>query len=129
MRNLIKFGAVLAGASAGAAVGVLLMPEKRKKISNMITDHLKSGADAFKDSKENFKELVSDLTSSKNQDFDTVLNSIVDKAADKKDQVISILEQKISEMKSDGKTHPQHNPSNIKDDVVYKAAYETKVDL
>ncbi len=31
MRNLITFGAVLAGAAAGAAVGVLLAPGKGTK--------------------------------------------------------------------------------------------------
>ena len=128
MRNLIKFGAGLAGASAGAAIGVLLTTEKGKKVRNIVTDHFKSGIQTFKDSKENFSGLISELTTSKKTDFETTLSSIVDKASDKTEHVIAVIEQKLSEMKAENKGNERHT-SDIKDDVVYKAAYETKVDL
>lgn len=129
MRHLLKFGAVLAGATAGAAIGVLLTPEKGKKVRSKITDHLKSGAAGINDSKETLKEFFSELTSSKKQNFETTLTSIIDKAADKTEEVITILEHKLAEMKQGAESPKPQNTSDIKDDVVYKAAYETKVDL
>ncbi len=129
MRHLIKFGAVIAGATAGAALGVLLTPEKGKKIRTKIVDHLKSGVAGVNDSKETLKGFLSEFTSSKKENFETTLTSIIDKAADKTEQVITILEHKLAEMKKGNKKVQPHSTSDIKDDVVYKAAYETKVDL
>lgn len=129
MKNLIKFGAIVAGATAGAAISALIATEKGKKVRNRISDQLKSGAESFRDSKATFKDFVSELASSKKGDVEGTLTSIIDKAADKTEQVISILEKKLSEMKAEKEQHNVIEKVDPKDDPVYKAAYETKVDL
>jgi len=129
MKNLLKYGAVVAGATVGAAVGALITTERGKNIQNRISDQLKSGIKTFTDSKGNFKEFVTELASSKAGSFDSKLTSMIDKAADKTEEIISILEQKLSEVKVNKEHRTVSEKIDPKDDPVYKAAYETKVDL
>lgn len=128
MRHLVRIGAILAGATAGAAVGVLLAPGTGEKTRNKILDQLKSGVKSVSGSQETLKDLLVNFVSTKQQDFETNLTAITNKAADKKEDVIATLERKLSELKGDH-NQKEDNKSAIKDDVVYKAAYETKVDL
>jgi len=128
MKNLIKFGAIVAGATAGAVISALITTEKGKKVRNRISHQLKSGAESFKDSRNTFKDFVSALASSNKGDFEGTLTSMIDKAADKTEQVISVLEKKLSEMKAEKQSNIVEK-IDPKEDPVYKAAYETKIDL
>lgn len=133
MRHLIKLGAIIAGATAGAAVGVLLAPDKGSKIRNKISDQLKSSADTLSSSKETLKNRFLEFVSSKEEDFETGLTSVLNKAGNKTEEVISVLEQKLAELKDDKKMHHQTTqPKSINDDsedVVLKAAYTKPKDL
>lgn len=129
MRNLIKFGAVLAGAAAGAAVGVLLAPGKGTKTRHKILDNLKSGIGAVNASTSTFSNMLLDFVSEKENNFDKKLKTITDRASDQKEDVIATLERKLSELKKGTDNMKPNTKADVKDDVVYKAAYETKADI
>lgn len=129
MRHLIKFGAVLAGAVAGATVGVLLAPGKGTKTRDKILDNLKAGIGAVNDSKSTFSNMLLDFVSEKENNFDKKLRTITDRASNQKEEVIATLERKLSELKKDTDHMKPNTKADIKDDIVYKAAYETKADI
>ena len=129
MRHLIKFGAVLAGAAAGATVGVLLAPGKGTKTRHKILDNLKAGIGAVNASKSTFSNMLLDFVSEKENNFDKKLRTITDRASNQKEEVIATLERKLSELKKDADHVKPNTKADIKDDIVYKAAYETKADI
>lgn len=129
MRHLIKLGAICAGATAGAAIGVLLAPEKGTKLRGKIKNQLKSSGETFKHSKDTLKDIVSAFIPLDKANFETKLTSVIDKAGNTAEEVITILEHKLSELKADASDKDHNKSSESKEDVVLKAAYETKVNL
>jgi len=91
--------AILAGAAVGAVAGVLLAPEQGQKTRKKISDGFKSGADDLNCKMDELKNQVKSLISSKKSDFESSLNSFVNKTEDKKEDVIASLERKLAELK------------------------------
>lgn len=149
MRHLIKLGAIVAGATAGAAVGVLFTTEKGAKVTDKVLNKLKSGSDVLSSSKEDLKNKLKGFISSKEESFEARLNSILDKTADKKEDLIAMLEKKLSELKNDtpqssSKDAVQNNSTtelkeefnkqtqeneNQQEDIVLKAAHSNPTNL
>jgi len=129
MRNLFRLGVILAGATAGAAIGVLLAPGKSNKIRHKIVDNFKLRVKGLKNSKEKLQDILSQVSSSKDDGFEAKLTSAIKRATDNTEEVISALERKLSELKTQQNNRSAAHKSDIKKDVVYKAAYDTKIDL
>jgi len=121
-----KLVAIIAGAATGAAIGMLVAPEKGVKTRKRISDGIKSGAENLSSSAEELKNMVLGFTSLKKEDFETGFNSLIEKTADKNEDVIASLERKLSELKSKGN---MPNKADQTEDVVYKAANSTRSDF
>lgn len=149
MRHLIKLGAIVAGATAGAAVCVLFTTEKGAKVTDKVLNKLKSGSDVLSSSKEDLKNKLKGFIPSKEESFEARLNSILDKTADKTEDLIAMLEKKLSELKNDtpqssSKDAVQNNSTtelkeefnkqtqeneNQQEDIVLKAAHSNPTNL
>lgn len=116
--------AILAGAAVGAVAGVLLAPEQGEKTRKKISDGLKSGTDDLNCKMDDLKNQVKSLISSKKADFESSFNTLVNKADDRKEDVIASLERKLSELKGQGS-----NAVDRAKDMTNKAADNIKSEL
>ncbi len=103
--------------------------EKEQKTRHKILDNLKVGIGAVNASKSTFSNILLDFVSEKENNFDKKLKTITDRASDQKEDVIATLERKLSELKKGTDNMKPNTKADVKDDVVYKAAYETKADM
>ncbi len=96
--------AVLAGAAVGAAIGILFAPEEGAKTRKKIKD----GALAKKDELSNKLSELTETVKSKfgvaKQDLESSLDNLVADVEHKAEDVISLLEKKLEELKKDSKS-------------------------
>jgi len=116
--------AILAGAAVGAVAGVLLAPEQGEKTRRKISKGFKSGADDLNYKMDELKNQVKSLITSKKADFESSFNTLVNKAENKKEDVIVSLERKLAELKSDAA-----NAVDKAKDLTNKAADNIKSEL
>lgn len=126
MKHFIKIGSILAGAATGATVGLLLAPAKGEKIRHKLLNNFKKGVEAIDTSTDNLKNILLEKVSEEPNNFEQKLQKITNRFAHQKDKVIATLEDKISELSQNETPANANNNTNEKEDVVYKAAYETK---
>ncbi|UUV20841.1 YtxH domain-containing protein [Paenimyroides aestuarii] len=129
MNHLIKIGSILVGAATGATVGLLLAPAKGEKIRHKLLNNFKKGVEAIETSTDNLKNILLEEVSEESNNFDQKLQKITNRFAHQKDKVIATLEDKISELSKNEPPANVNNSANEKEDVVYKAAYETKTEF
>ncbi|RRA95123.1 YtxH domain-containing protein [Paenimyroides viscosum] len=116
--------AILAGAAVGAVAGVLLAPEQGEKTRKKISDGLKSGTDDLNCKMDELKNQVKSLISSKKANFESSFDSLLNKADDKKEDVIASLERKLAELKGQAS-----NAVDKAKDMTNKAADNIKSEL
>lgn len=91
---------ILAAAAVGAAIGILLAPDKgsktRSKIKEGIDDTKNNLQDSFQAGSEVLKEKFANATQNLDGTFDDLLSNVSHKA----DEVISFLESKLSDLKA-----------------------------
>ena len=116
--------AIIAGAAVGAIAGILLAPEQGEKTRKRISKGYKSGADDLNCKMDDLKNQVKSLMNSKKTDFESSFNTLVNKADNKKDEVIASLESKLAELKNDAA-----NAVDKAKDVTNKAADNIKSEL
>ncbi|WCM42759.1 YtxH domain-containing protein [Flavobacterium sp. CBA20B-1] len=126
MKHFIKIGSILAGAATGATVGLLLALAKGEKIRHKLLNNFKKGVEAIDTSTDNLKNILLEKVSEEPNNFEQKLQKITNRFAHQKDKVIATLEDKISELSQNETPANANNNTNEKEDVVYKAAYETK---
>lgn len=135
MRHIIKIGAIAAGTTAGVIAGAFMSGGRKLKITDTILDQLKVGKDALQTTTESFKDAVKSVTGGNEVPFEKNLTSLVDKAADTSDNMIAVLEKKLSELKAaskeevDQKQAATVNKESTADDVVIKAANSKPTDI
>lgn len=116
--------AILAGAAVGAVAGVLLAPEQGEKTRKKISSGLKSGTDDLHCKMDELKNQVKSLISSKKAGFESSFDTLLNKADDKKEDVIASLERKLAELKGQAS-----NAVDRAKDVTNKAADNIKSEL
>ncbi len=116
--------AILAGAAVGAVAGVLLAPEQGEKTRKKISDGLKSGTDDLNCKMDELKNQVKSLISSKKANFESSFDPLLNKADDKKEDVIASLERKLAELKGQAS-----NAVDKAKDMTNKAADNIKSEL
>lgn len=92
--------AILAGAAVGAVAGVLLAPDQGDKTRRRISKGLQDGKDDISCKLDDLKRQVKGLVSSKANSLDTSIDSFLNKAENKSEDVIATLEKKLAELKS-----------------------------
>lgn len=105
---------ILAGTAVGAVVGILFAPDKgcntRAKIAreaNLAKEKLTAEATIAKEnvmqSAADIKDKIVKTTSSKKKSLDEQMDSLVQNASHKADDVINTLEKKLAELKAKNK--------------------------
>lgn len=95
--------AVLAGAAVGAAIGVLFAPEEGAKTRKKIKDGALAKKDELKDKITELTETVKSKFGVAKQDLENSLDNLVSNVEGKAEDVISLLEKKLEELKKDTK--------------------------
>lgn len=95
--------AILAGAAVGAVAGILLAPDQGSKTRKRLGKGIKSGGDEIAHKFDDLKDQVRSLMNSKKVDLESTINSYVEKAGDKTENVIEVLEKKLAELKKEAK--------------------------
>ncbi|RRJ90585.1 YtxH domain-containing protein [Paenimyroides tangerinum] len=95
--------AILAGAAVGAVAGILLAPDQGSKTRKRLGRGIKSGGDEIAHKFDDLKDQVRSLMNSKKVDLESTINSYVEKAGDKTENVIEVLEKKLAELKKEAK--------------------------
>ena len=116
--------AILAGAAVGAVAGVLLAPEQGEKTRKRISKGFKSGADDLNCKMDDLKKQVKSLVKSKSSRLENSIDSFVNTAENKSEDVIAALEKKLSQLKGDAA-----NAVDKAKDLTNKAADNIKSEL
>lgn len=95
--------AILAGAAVGAVAGVLLAPDQGDKTRKRISKGFRDGKDDITCKLDDLKKQVKSLISSKSNNLESSIDSFVSSAEAKSEDVISALEKKLAQLKSDAK--------------------------
>lgn len=95
--------AILAGAAVGAVAGILLAPDQGSKTRKRLGKGIKTGGDEIAHKFDDLKDQVRSLINSKKVDLESTINSYVEKAGDKTENVIEVLEKKLAELKKEAK--------------------------
>lgn len=92
--------AIIAGAAVGAVAGILLAPEKGENTRKKLGKGIKSGTDELNKKFDDLKSQVKTALDHKKSDFKSTMNSLVDTAEDKSEDIIDALEKKLKDLKS-----------------------------
>lgn len=99
MTKAVKIATIVAGVTAGAIASKFLLKNWNILSKTESGETNNSQSSGILCGIESIKNVLTNLVSSKKEDFETGLNSLVDKAEDKKDDIIQLLERKLSEVK------------------------------
>lgn len=95
--------AILAGAAVGAVAGILLAPDQGSKTRKRLGRGIKTGSDEIAHKFDDLKDQVRSLMNAKKDDLESSINSFVEKAGDKTENIIEVLEKKLAELKKEAK--------------------------
>jgi gas vesicle protein len=96
---------ILTGAIAGAAIGILYAPDKGVNTRKKITEEAHDYKDIIVEKSSEIKDTVMNSAKDKKESLEDQLESIVSDVSHKTDDVISILEKKLADLKKQNKKY------------------------
>ncbi len=96
--------AVLAGAAIGAAIGILFAPEEGAKTRKKIKEGVGAKKDELADKLHELTETVKGKFGVAKKDLESSIDNLVSNVEHKTEDVISMLEKKLEELKKDAKS-------------------------
>ncbi|MNJ89067.1 YtxH-like protein [compost metagenome] len=91
--------ALLAGAVIGAGVGILLAPDKGSATRQKLKDNLGKGKDNLMDKYQELAQLLHRKAENAGEDIGDFLDNAIKSGAHEKDELISLLEEKLTQLK------------------------------
>ena len=91
--------ALLAGAVIGAGVGILLAPDKGSETRKKLKANLGRGKDGLMDKYNELAELLQRKASNAGEDIGDFLDNAISSGVHEKDELISLLEEKLERLK------------------------------
>lgn len=111
MSNNSSVLGLLAGTAIGAVLGVLFAPDKGSVTRQKIVDEANATKDMLSESAYDFKDRVVSTVVAKKATLDEKVESIVSDASYKAEDVITTLENKLSELKLKNKKLQRSTPN------------------
>lgn len=94
---------ILVGTALGGALGVLFAPDKGSKTRQRLVDEAATAKEYLTKNAIDFKDEVVKTAISKKQTIDEQMDTILQDASHKADDVIGVLETKLAELKNKNK--------------------------
>ena len=98
-KNSNTIAAIIAGAAVGAAIGILLAPDKGSNTRAKIKEGLDDATGNLKDSLGATSDVLREKFTSATQNLDGTFDNLLSNVSHKADEVISFLESKLADLK------------------------------
>jgi len=98
-KNSNTIAAIIAGAAVGAAIGILLAPDKGSNTRAKLKEGLDDATGNLKDSLGATSDVLREKFTSATQSLDGTFDNLLSNVSQKADEVISFLESKLADLK------------------------------